>query len=108
QFVSQWQNAAHGRIRTWMAPHAPYTCDDDYLRACVQKAKALGVGIHIHASEVMSQTSASLDKRGLTPIQVLEQTGVFDVPTLLAHVIGALPGDMAIMAKGGAGIAHAP
>jgi len=108
QFVTDWQNAAGGRIRTLMAPHAPYTCDDDYLRACVKKAKTLGVGIHIHASEVMSQTSASLDKRGLTPIQVLEQTGVFDVPTILAHVIGALPGDMATLAKYGAGVAHAP
>jgi len=108
QFVKDWQGAANGRIRTWMAPHAPYTCDDDYLRANVKKAKELDVGIHIHVSEVMSQTEASLDKRGLTPIQVLEQTGVFDVPTLLAHVIGALPGDMAILAKHGAGIAHAP
>jgi 5-methylthioadenosine/S-adenosylhomocysteine deaminase len=108
QFVQDWQGAAGGRIRTLMAPHAPYTCDDDYLRACVKKAKELSVGIHIHAAEVMSQTEASLDKRGLTPIQVLEQTGVFDVPTILAHVIGALPGDMQIMTKHGAGVAHAP
>ena len=108
KFVSDWQGAAGGRIRTIMAPHAPYTCDDDYLRACVAMAKKLGVGIHIHASEVMSQTEASLEKRGLSPIQVLEQTGVFDVPTILAHVIGALPMDMSIIAKHGAGIAHAP
>jgi 5-methylthioadenosine/S-adenosylhomocysteine deaminase len=108
KFVSDWQGAAHGRIQTIMAPHAPYTCDDDYLRACVAMAKKLGVGIHIHASEVMSQTEASLEKRGLSPIQVLEQTGVFDVPTILAHVIGALPMDMGIIAKHGAGIAHAP
>jgi 5-methylthioadenosine/S-adenosylhomocysteine deaminase len=108
QFVKDWQGAADGRIRTLMAPHAPYTCDDDYLRACVRMAQKLGVGIHIHASEVMSQTEASLDKRGQTPIEVLEQIGVFDVPTILAHVIGALPGDMAILARHETGIAHAP
>ncbi|NWG15384.1 MAG: amidohydrolase [Chloroflexi bacterium] len=107
-FVRQYQGAAGGRIRTWMAPHAPYTCDDDFLRASVRQAEALGVGIHIHVSETMGQTEASLGKRGLTPIQVLEQTGVLDVPTLLAHVVGAMPGDMAILARRTTGIAHAP
>jgi 5-methylthioadenosine/S-adenosylhomocysteine deaminase len=108
EFVRTWQGAAQGRIRALMAPHAPYTCDDDYLRANVRKAQELGVGIHIHVSEEMGQTRASLQKRGLTPIQVLEQTGVFDVPTLLAHVCGALPDDMPILARAGARIAHAP
>jgi 5-methylthioadenosine/S-adenosylhomocysteine deaminase len=108
KFIQDWQGAADGRIRTIMAPHAPYTCDDDYLRACVDMAKKLDVGIHIHVAEVMSQTEASLQKRDQTPMQVLEETGVFDVPTILAHVIGALPGDMGIMARHGAGVAHAP
>lgn len=107
-FVRTYQGAADGRIRTWMAPHAPYTCDDDFLRASVKKAEELGVGIHIHVSETMGQTEASLDKRGLTPIQVLDQCGVFEVPTLLAHVVGAMPGDMAILAGKQTGIAHAP
>lgn len=107
-FVKTYQGTAGGRIRTWMAPHAPYTCDDDFLRASAKKAEELGVGIHIHVSETMGQTEASLDKSGLTPIQVLEQTGVLDVPTLLAHVVGAMPGDMAILAHKQTGVAHAP
>ena len=108
RFVTDWQGAAHGRIHTLMAPHAPYTCDDDYLRACVAQAKRLNVGIHIHASEIMAQTQASLDKRGQTPIQVLAQTGVLDVPTIIAHGIGILPEDMPILAQHGASVAHAP
>lgn len=107
-FVTDWQGAANGRIRTLMAPHAPYTCDDDYLRAVAETAQSLGVGIHIHASERMQQTTSSLEKRGLTPIQVLEQTGVLDVPTIIAHGCGMLPADMDILAKRTTGIAHAP
>ncbi|MGK7877611.1 MAG: amidohydrolase [Xenococcaceae cyanobacterium] len=108
RFVRQWQGAAHGRIRTLMAPHAPYTCDDDFLRATVQAAEKLGVGIHIHVSETKSQTEASWRSRGLTPIQVLEQTGVLTVPTILAHACGALPKDIEILAKYPVGVAHAP
>jgi 5-methylthioadenosine/S-adenosylhomocysteine deaminase len=67
-FVERWQGGAGGRIRTWMAPHAPYTCDDDFLRATVAHARRLGVGIHIHAAEDPAQTASSLAKRGVTPI----------------------------------------
>ncbi len=107
-WVRDFQGAAGGRIRTWMAPHAPYTCDDDFLRASVEAAKRLNVGIHIHAAETPQQTQSSLEKRGQTPIQVLQQTGVFEVPTILAHVLGATPSDIEIMAKVKTGVAHAP
>jgi 5-methylthioadenosine/S-adenosylhomocysteine deaminase len=108
RFVKDWQGAAGGRIRTIMAPHAPYTCDDDYLKACLQKAKELGVGIHIHVAEEIGQTRASLDKRGLTPVQVCEQVGLFDVPTIIAHGCGVLPEDMSILSSHPVGVAHAP
>lgn len=108
EFVRRWQGAADGRIRTWMAPHAPYTCDDDFLRASAKMAAQLGVGIHIHASENMDQTRASVAKYGKTPLQVLAEVGVLDVPTILAHVCGALPQDIELLAKYTTGIAHAP
>ena len=107
-FVREYQDAAHGRIHTLMAPHAPYTCDDDFLRACVQAAERQGVGIHIHVAETPQQTTTSLAARGITPIQVLEQTGVLEVPTILAHVLGATPSDIEIMASERTGVAHAP
>ncbi len=107
-FVRQHNGAANGRIRAWMAPHAPYTCDDDFLRACVKQAHELGVGIHIHVSETMDQTRVSLERRGMTPIQVVEQVGLLEVPTILAHVKGTLPEDIEILRRYPTGIAHSP
>ena len=92
-----------------MAPHAPYTCDDDFLRTAVEYAQSLGTGIHIHASEEMGQTEASLAKRGMTPIQVLAETGVLDCPTIIAHGCGILEEDIPLLQQAGrAGVAHAP
>ncbi len=108
QFVEQWQGAAGGRITTWLAPHAPYTCDDDFLRATAERARDLDAGIHIHVAETAGQTQASLENRGLTPIGVLETTGVLDRPTILAHAIGATPADIQLLAGRPAGVAHAP
>jgi 5-methylthioadenosine/S-adenosylhomocysteine deaminase len=108
--VERWQGGAGGRIRTWLAPHAPYTCDDDFLRATVAHARRLDVGIHIHAAEDPAQTASSLAKRGITPIQVLAQTGILDGPTLIAHGCGILPADVELLAgyRGHVGVAHCP
>ena len=108
-FVERWQGAADGRINTWMAPHAPYTCDDDFIRAAAAHAKRLNVGIHIHASEEMGQTRASLSKRGITPIQVLAETGVLDVPVIIAHGCGIISEDIPLLSGAvQVGVAHAP
>ena len=108
-FAEGWQGQANGRLTTWMAPHAPYTCDDDFLKAAVEHAKRLGIGIHIHASEEMGQTEASLASRGKTPIQVLADTGILDVPTIIAHGCGLLPEDITLLKQAKqVGIAHAP
>jgi 5-methylthioadenosine/S-adenosylhomocysteine deaminase len=106
-FVREYQGAASGRIRTIMAPHAPYTCDDAFLRASARAAERLGVGVHIHVSETTQQTIASLRKRGITPLQVLENVGILQLPTILAHVCGATPEDIRLMEKYPVGIAHA-
>ena len=108
EFVERWGGAAGERVTTWLAPHAPYTCDDDFLRASARWARDLGVGIHIHVAETAGQTQASLNKRGITPIQVLEETGVLDRPTILAHAVGATDDDIQIMRRYPAGVAHAP
>ncbi len=108
-FAQKWHGKANGRLTTWMAPHAPYTCDDDFLKASVAHAKRLGIGIHIHASEEMGQTKASLASRGKTPIQVLADTGILDLPTIIAHGCGLLPEDIELLKQANqVGIAHAP
>ncbi len=108
-FVRRWQGAAGGRITTWLAPHAPYTCDDDFLRASAARARDLGVGIHIHVAETVEQTRACVARRGVTPIQLLDQLGLLDQPAILAHAVGATPEDIArLQDRPAAGIAHAP
>jgi len=109
-FAQAWQGKAEGRIRTWMAPHAPYTCTDDTLRQTAALARSLGVGIHIHAAEDRQQTLASLEGRGITPIAVLERCGILEERTLIAHGCGLLAEDIALLTpyRDHLGIAHAP
>ena len=109
-FVRRWDGQAKGRIRAILAPHAPYTCDDEFLSASARMAERIGAGIHIHVAETREQTQASLANRGQTPIEVLESCGIFNVPTVLAHAVGATPGDLEMLAEltQPVGIAHCP
>jgi 5-methylthioadenosine/S-adenosylhomocysteine deaminase len=107
-FVKRWQAAANGRIRTMMAPHSNYLCDQEFLRACARKAQELDVGIHIHLAETKEQTKASFERYGVTPIEYAKQAGVFEVPTIIAHACGATPEDIETLSRIQTGIAHAP
>jgi 5-methylthioadenosine/S-adenosylhomocysteine deaminase len=106
QFALEWRGAASGRILTAMAPHAPYTCSDDFLRASAKIAQRHALPIHIHAAETLEQTQASLQRTGLTPIQVLERTGVLSAQTILAHACGVMDGDLERIAASGAGVSQ--
>jgi 5-methylthioadenosine/S-adenosylhomocysteine deaminase len=107
-FAARWHGAAEGRIRVWLGPHAPYTCSLDFLEAVAREARRLGLGCHIHAAETAEQVTASLQRNGLTPIQVLERVGLMAQPLLCAHAAHVAPQDIALMAAHRVGVAHCP
>ena len=109
-FAEEWNGRANGRITTSIGPHAPYTCNDDDLRGAADAARRLGVKVHTHAAEDMHQTQLSVDGRGITPIQVLAQTGVLDAGVIIAHGNGILESDIELLAEHRhcVGVTHGP
>jgi 5-methylthioadenosine/S-adenosylhomocysteine deaminase len=108
EFVERWQGGADGRITTWLAPHSPYLCDSAFLQATAERARDLNVGIHIHCSETHDQVALSLKQHGVTPPVMLQQAGVLDVPTLLAHGIGITLDDIAMLKDYDVAVAQCP
>ena len=108
EFVQRWQGKADGRISAWLGPHSPYTTTPEFLKLSAQRAKELGTGIHIHVSETQAQVALNLSQYGMTPVQLLEETGVFEVPTILGHCRFPSAEDLLLMAKRNTGVAHAP
>lgn len=108
EFIKNWQGKADGRITTWLGPHAPYTTGPEFLKLSALRAKELGVGIHTHVSETKEQLEICLRENNITPIQMLEDAGVFEVPTLLAHCRFVTDNDLTLLAKKTTGIAVSP
>jgi 5-methylthioadenosine/S-adenosylhomocysteine deaminase len=110
RFALEHRGGADGRITTALAPHAPYTVDDADLAATAELAREHGLPIHIHASENRDQAEVSLERRGVTPIEVLARTGILDADVLIAHGTGILERDIPVLAAatGRVAVATAP
>lgn len=107
-FVTRWNGAAGGRISAWLGPHSPYTCTPDLLTRVAGEARRLGVGIHIHLSETDAQVAESCARYGKTPVALLRDAGLFESPTLAAHMAHPQADDMAILAAHNVSVASTP
>ncbi|MER6380226.1 amidohydrolase [Streptomyces sp. NPDC001250] len=101
EFALRHRGGADGRITTALAPHAPYTVTDPDLAATAELARAHGLPVHLHAAENRDQTDASLARHGLTPIEVLDRTGLLDTDLLIAHGTGIIERDLPLLARTG-------
>ena len=101
--------ANNGLIRPQMGPHATDTHTPETLKAIRVAALELGNGLHIHLAQ--SGREAATVKRlwRKTPVQWLEQNGIFDVPVFGAHMGGLdWATDPEILNRHGAVYAHCP
>lgn len=112
EFALRHRGGAGGRITTALAPHAPYTVDDTDLAATAELAREHGLPVHLHASESRDQTDNSLARHGVTPIEVLERTGLLglEAGVLIAHGTGIIERDLPVLerATGPVAVASAP
>jgi len=83
-FVEKYKGK-NSRINLRLGPHAPYTCPGEKLKEIIDLAKKLEVGIHIHVSETKEQVEDSIKLTGKTPVQVLYESGGFDIDAIIAH-----------------------
>lgn len=87
------------RLTFKLGPHAPYTCDDAFLKIVAEEAKKENMGIHTHLSESESEISQMQEKYGCTPIALAEKCGIFDVPAIVAHCVQVTDEDIDILKK---------
>lgn len=87
------------RLSFLLGPHAPFTCDDAFMRIVSEEAKKNKMGIHVHLSESVSEIEQIQEKYGCTPIEMADKNGLFDVPAIAAHCVQITAADMEILKK---------
>ena len=103
-----YNGAANGRIKVMFGPHAPYTCPPDFLKKVAAAAQRRGAEVHIHMNETKAEIEQITKQYGKRPFEYVEDTGLFESPTLAAHCVHLSDDEIAIIKKHHIRVAHNP
>jgi 5-methylthioadenosine/S-adenosylhomocysteine deaminase len=105
-FIEAWKN--HALIVPGVAPHAPYTCTEEILRATAALAAEFDVPLHTHLAETALEVENSRSEHGMPVIPYAKKMNLFDAKVLAAHCVHIDEGEMLTLRHNKAGVAHNP
>ena len=88
--------------------HASLSLSDETLAACVDAAKGLDTGFHIHVAEHEADEYDSLEKYGKRVVSRLADMGMLGNKSILAHCVHVDPAEMALIRATGTWVTHQP
>jgi 5-methylthioadenosine/S-adenosylhomocysteine deaminase len=106
EFIQRWKN--HPLIVPSVAPHAPYTCTEEILRATTALAIEFDVPLHTHIAETSQEVENSRTEHGMRVVPYVKDQGLFDAKVLAAHCVHIDESEMHILLNNAVGVAHNP
>jgi 5-methylthioadenosine/S-adenosylhomocysteine deaminase len=106
EFISRWKG--HDLITPAVAPHAPYTCPPEILKACTELAVETGTPLHIHLSETAYEVEQSRKEHDMPVIPWVKKQGIFEAKVLAAHCVHVDDGEIHTLEHYNTGVAHCP
>jgi guanine deaminase len=107
-YVQSMPGNEAGLIRPVITPRFIPSCSDELLRRLGALARETGCHVQTHCSESDWQHDFVLNRCGVTDTAALESFGLLSRRTILAHGNFVGDGDIEIIARHGAAIAHCP
>jgi 5-methylthioadenosine/S-adenosylhomocysteine deaminase len=105
-YIQRWKG--HPLIVPSVAPHAPYTCTDEILRATAALAAEFDVPLHTHLAETALEVENSRAEHGMPVIPYVKKQNLFEAKVLAAHCVHLDDGEIKTLMHHGAGVAHNP
>ncbi len=106
EFIQRWKD--HPLIVPSVAPHSPYTCTDDILRATSELAVEFDVPLHTHLAETETEVENSRALNGMPVIPFVKKHNLFDAKVLAAHCVHIDEGEIHTLHHHSVGVAHCP
>ena len=108
ELVDRWHGYNDGQILVDACIHGEYTSDRRLWAWLADYAKEKGLGMHVHISETRTEHEECIARHGKTPLQTLNDYGVWDTRSIAAHCVWTTPEDWALMAGKGISAVHNP
>jgi 5-methylthioadenosine/S-adenosylhomocysteine deaminase len=105
-YIQRWKN--HALIVPSVAPHAPYTCTDEILRASAELAIEFDVPLHIHIAETAQEVENMRRDQGMPVVPYIKKLNMLDAKVLAAHCVHLDEGEMRTFQHYNTGVAHNP
>ncbi len=105
-FIQRWKG--HELIVPSVAPHAPYTCTAEILRATAELAIEFDVPLHTHLSETAIEVENMRNEQGMPVIPYVKKQDLFEAKVIAAHCVHIDEGEIRTLLHGKAGVAHNP
>lgn len=106
RFIEDWRE--HPLIVPAVAPHAPYTCTPEILRACAALAVELDVPLHVHLAETKHEVEAWRESHGMPVVPWIKKQGLLEAKLIAAHCVHLDEGELHTLRHAGAAVAHNP
>ncbi len=106
--IQRWNSSLDSRIRFEFGPITPWGVTDNLMRRIHQRAKELGVGIHIHVAETRAEVQMLLEERGYRHVEWMQRLGVLDSRCQLVHSVWLGDDEIKMAADAGATVVHCP
>ena len=106
EFIERWRD--HPLIVPAVAPHAPYTCTAEILRATTDLAKEFDVPLHTHLAETAFEVENMRNEHGIPVIPYVKKQGLFEAKVIAAHCVHIDTGEIRTLTHVRAGVAHNP
>lgn len=107
--TEEFHGAGDGQILVDASIHGEYTSSAPLWQWMADYAQDKGLGMHVHVSETKKEHEECKARHdGLTPIQILDQYGVWENRAIAAHCVWTEAADWAIMASKGVACVHNP
>jgi 5-methylthioadenosine/S-adenosylhomocysteine deaminase len=105
-YIQRWKG--HELIVPSVAPHAPYTCTAEILKAAAELAVEFDVPLHTHLAETALEVDNMRRENGMPVIPYVKKQGLLDAKVLAAHCVHIDEGEMRTLLHAGSGVAHNP
>lgn len=96
------------RIRIVLGPHGVDTCTPETLRAVRAEADRTGALITIHAAQSRAEVDLIRARYGMSPIELLHETGLLGPDLIVAHGVFATDRDLELLRSTGTSLACCP
>ncbi|MBD8070112.1 8-oxoguanine deaminase [Bacillus sp. PS06] len=95
-------------VRIGVAPCSPFSVSQDLLRESADLARSYGVRMHTHLAETQDEEQFCIEKLGMRPLELMENTGWVGNDVWYAHGIWFNEKEILKLGSCGCGVAHCP